>query len=119
VDTRRLAAFEDALAIAARLAGLVLQGKDRGRPDDVFGLAGVVNFITDEDAAYFNAGGMGIVVGDGTLPNSGPEMIIETYYAFPVARMTATLDYQFVNNPGYNEDRGPVSILGGRLHAEF
>lgn len=100
-------------------AGLVLQGKDWGRPDDVFGFAGVVNFITSEHAAYFNAGGMGIVVGDGQLPNPGPEMIIETYYAFPVARMTATLDYQFVNNPGYNEDRGPVSILGARLHSEF
>lgn len=99
--------------------GLALQGKSWGRPDDVWGLAGVVNFITDEHAAYFNAGGMGIVVGDGKLPNPGAETIIETYYAFPVARMTATLDYQFVNNPGYNEDRGPVSILGVRLHSEF
>lgn len=100
-------------------AGLVLQGKSWGRPDDVFGLGGVVNFITGEHAEYFNAGGLGIVVGDGKLPNPGAEMIVETYYAFPVARMTATLDYQFVNNPGYNEDRGPVSILGARLHSEF
>jgi len=100
-------------------AGLVLQGEDWGRPDDVFGFAGVVNFITSEHAAYFNAGGMGIVVGDGILPNAGPEMIIETYYAFPIARVTATLDYQFVVNPGYNEDRGPASIFAARLHTEF
>ncbi len=46
-------------------------------------------------------------------------MILETYYAFPTARMTATLDYQFVTNPGYNRDRGPVPIRGGRLHTEF
>ncbi|MDH4981072.1 carbohydrate porin [Hyphomicrobium sp. D-2] len=100
-------------------AGLVLQGKHWGRPDDVFGFAGVMNFITSEHKAYFNAGGMGIVVGDGILPNAGPEFIMETYYAFPIAGMTATVDYQFVNNPGYNEDRGPASIFAGRLHAEF
>jgi high affinity Mn2+ porin len=99
--------------------GMVLKGKDWGRPNDVFGIGGVVNFITDIHAQYFNAGGLGIVVGDGKLPNPGAEMIVETYYAFPIARMTATLDYQFVNNPGYNEDRGPVSILGARLHSEF
>jgi high affinity Mn2+ porin len=100
-------------------AGLALKGTHWGRPNDEFGLAGVINNITSEHAAFFNAGGLGILVGDGKLPNPGPEEIIETYYQFPVARMTATLDYQFVNNPGYNEDRGPVSILGGRLHAQF
>ena len=100
-------------------AGLVLKGKDWGRPDDVVGLAGVINGISSEHAAYFNAGGLGILVGDGTLPNPGPEEILEAYYGFPIAKMTATLDYQFVNNPGYNEDRGPVSILGARLHTQF
>jgi high affinity Mn2+ porin len=30
-----------------------------------------------------------------------------------------TADYQFVVNPAYNRDRGPVSIFGLRLHAEF
>jgi high affinity Mn2+ porin len=28
-------------------------------------------------------------------------------------------DYQFVNHPAYNRDRGPVSILGARLHMQF
>ena len=28
-------------------------------------------------------------------------------------------EYQFVVNPAYNRDRGPVSIFGIRLHAEF
>jgi len=31
----------------------------------------------------------------------------------------ATLDYQLVVNPGYNADRGPVSIVGVRVHAAF
>jgi len=100
-------------------AGLVLKGKHWGRPDDVVGLAGVINGISSERAAFFNAGGLGILVGDGILPNPGPEEILEAYYGFPIAKMTATLDYQFVNNPGYNEDRGPVSILGARLHTQF
>jgi high affinity Mn2+ porin len=30
-----------------------------------------------------------------------------------------TFDYQFDVNPGYNADRGPVSIYAARLHAEF
>jgi high affinity Mn2+ porin len=33
--------------------------------------------------------------------------------------VTASLDYQFITNPAYNADRGPVSIFAGRLHAEF
>jgi high affinity Mn2+ porin len=51
---------------------------------------------------------------------AGPEQIIETYYsfaAFSFAKVTG--DYQFVNNPGYNRQRGPVSAFALRLHAEF
>jgi high affinity Mn2+ porin len=45
---------------------------------------------------------------------------VEAYYslaAFKYAHITA--DYQFINNPAYNRDRGPVSVLGLRLHAQF
>jgi high affinity Mn2+ porin len=62
---------------------------------------------------------LGILVGDGQLPHPGPEQIIEAYYAFPVSYFKLTLDYQFIVNPGYNEDRGPVSVIGARLHAQF
>ena len=31
----------------------------------------------------------------------------------------ATADYQFIANPGYNRDRGPVSVLSGRLRRQF
>jgi high affinity Mn2+ porin len=54
------------------------------------------------------------------LLHSGPEKIIETYYslaALSFARLS--LDYQFIVNPAYNRDRGPVSVFGARLHAEF
>jgi high affinity Mn2+ porin len=30
-----------------------------------------------------------------------------------------TFDYQFMVNPAYNADRGPVSFFSGRVHAEF
>ena len=30
-----------------------------------------------------------------------------------------TFDYQFVTNPAYNRDSGPVSIIGTRLHAQI
>ena len=29
-----------------------------------------------------------------------------------------TLDYQWVQNPAYNRDRGPVSIVAIRVHVE-
>jgi high affinity Mn2+ porin len=33
--------------------------------------------------------------------------------------LTLTADYQLITNPGYNADRGPVSVFSGRLHGEF
>jgi high affinity Mn2+ porin len=67
-----------------------------------------------------NAGGLGILIGDGRLPHPGAEQILETYYsfaAFPHAHLS--LDYQYVKNPAYNLDRGPVSIFAVRVHAQF
>jgi high affinity Mn2+ porin len=100
-------------------AGLSLKGKQWGRPDDTFGLAGIVNGISAVHQQFFNDGGLGLLIGDGMLPHPGPEQIIETYYAFPVLASTVTLDYQFIVNPAYNRDRGPVSVIGARMHAEF
>jgi high affinity Mn2+ porin len=75
--------------------------------------------ISAPHIAYLNAGGLGILVGDGQLPHPGAEQILETYYSFPLGPLRATVDYQFVVNPAYNRDRGPVSVLGTRLHAQF
>jgi high affinity Mn2+ porin len=100
-------------------AGLSISGKRWNRPDDTFGVAGVVNGIAAVHQAYFNAGGLGILVGDGQLPHPGHEQIIETYYALPLGSWNATADYQFIANPGYNRDRGPVSVFSGRLRRQF
>lgn len=68
---------------------------------------------------FFNAGGLGIV-GDDILPHPSLEQVLETYYKYAVSSLLwVTLDYQFVVNPGYNRDRGPVSIGAIRLHTEF
>jgi high affinity Mn2+ porin len=100
-------------------AGLSISGKQWGRSDDTFGIAGVVNGITGVHQAFLNAGGLGILVGDGMLPNPGTERILETYYSFPVLAARVTLDYQLIVNPAYNRDRGPVSVLGARVHLQY
>lgn len=99
--------------------GLSITGKQWGRSNDTFGLAGVINGITSTHQAFLNAGGLGILVGDGRLPNPGSERIIEAFYSLPVSTWRLTLDYQFITNPAYNRDRGPVSVLGARLRSQF
>ena len=100
--------------------GLSLKGTRWGRKDDVIGLAGLVDQASRQAEAYFNAGGLGILAGDGRLPHPGDEHIVETYYSLPLAAFThLTLDYQFVDDPAFNRDRGPVSVFGLRLHAQL
>jgi high affinity Mn2+ porin len=101
-------------------AGLSLKGSYWARADDTVGLAGIVNGISAARERFLDAGGLGIVVGDGQLPHAGPEQIIETYYNVAVLRQAhMSLDYQFVKNPAYNRARGPVSIIAVRFHAQF
>ena len=100
-------------------AGLSLAGTKWGRAGDRIGLAMVVNGLSPEHRQYLAAGGLGFIIGDGAL-NYAPEQIVETYYAFHVWRYwTLTTDVQGVKNPAYNADRGPVLILGERVHLEF
>jgi high affinity Mn2+ porin len=100
-------------------AGLSVQGNRWGRPDDTWGIGGVVNGISKQHQAFLNAGGLGILVGDGQLPRPGAEQILETYYSFPVSFWRVAFDYQLIVNPAYNRDRGPVSVFATRLHAQF
>jgi high affinity Mn2+ porin len=100
-------------------AGLSISGKQWGRDDDTFGIAGVVNGISNVHQAFLNAGGLGILVGDGMLPHPGNEEIFETYYSFSVFSTKVTLDYQLIANPAYNRDRGPVSVIGFRVHSQY
>lgn len=47
--------------------GAVLNGTAWGHPDDKGGLGGVVESLSPEARAYFAAGGLGILIGDGRL----------------------------------------------------
>ena len=101
-------------------AGLSLSGDRWGREDDTIGLGAALDFASADFTAYLADGGLGLTVGDGKLPHPGPEGIVETYYQLAITqKLAATFDYEFVNNPGYNRDRGPASIFALRLHAAF
>jgi len=100
--------------------GLSVKGTDWGRPNDTWAIAGVVNELSNPAKAYFAAGGMGILIGDGQLRRYGTENILETYYDARIVKgLNVALDYQLIANPAYSTDRGPVSVLGLRLHGEF
>ena len=100
-------------------AGASLSGRLWARPGDTVGIAGAVNSISGVHQAFLNAGGLGILVGDGMLPHPGLEQIVEAYYQLPVSVLKLTLDYQFILNPAYNTDRGPASVFTVRLHTQF
>jgi hypothetical protein len=101
-------------------AGLSFKGAPWKRPDDVVGVAAVVNGISAGHRAFLKAGGYGFIIGDGNL-NYGHESIVETYYnARLYNHCYLTFDYQYVTNPGYNKDRhGPVHVFAFRGHIEF
>jgi len=100
--------------------GTSIKGMPWHRPEDTVGLAAIDNGISAEREAYLNLGGLGILIGDGTLPHPGAEQILETYYSFAALPWAhVSLDYQWIKNPGYNTDRGPVSIFAVRVHAQF
>jgi high affinity Mn2+ porin len=100
--------------------GVSVSGGPWHRPGDTVGLAGVANAISRDRRQYLEAGGLGVLIGDGRLPHAGHEDILETYYELAVvSAVHLTLDYQWVGNPAYNRDRGPVSIFAVRVHAEL
>jgi high affinity Mn2+ porin len=100
--------------------GASIKGLRWHRPEDTIGVAAIDNGISAARERYLNAGGLGILIGDGRLPHPGPEEIVETYYDVALrAWAHLSLDYQWVRNPAYNTDRGPVSIVAVRLHAQF
>lgn len=99
--------------------GVSIRGLRWGRPDDVIGIAGATNGLSRDHRDFLAAGGLGPLIGDGAL-NYRRENLLETYYAYAINRAwTATADYQFIVNPAYNADRGPVSVFSARLHGEF
>jgi high affinity Mn2+ porin len=99
--------------------GLSIDGHLYHRQDDSFGIAGAFNNLSAPARQYFADGGIGILVGDGSLSYGG-ERILETYYSLGITKdFGLTLDYQYVKNPAYNVVRGPVSVYTLRYHAQI
>jgi hypothetical protein len=100
-------------------AGFDYRGDGWGRPDDKVGCALVSNGLSADHRTYLALGGSGFILGDGAL-NYGREWIVESYYTAKAARgIFPALDLQFIENPGYNRDRGPVFVASLRLHVDI
>ena len=99
--------------------GGLLTGTSWGRPNDVLGAAFSLNMLGPDHRAYLAAGGSGAFLGDGAL-RYGHERILEVFYSFQLVKgITLSPDFQLIQNPGYNRDRGPAKFFGVRAHAEF
>lgn len=99
--------------------GLSVKGSRWSRADDVLGAAILANGLSSNHRHYLEQGGTGLILGDGRL-SYAPEEAVEFYYAFrPQKNLQITPDFQLVRNPGYNTDRGPVSIFSVRAHFQF
>jgi high affinity Mn2+ porin len=89
------------------------------RHNDRAGVAFVANGIVAAHQQYLALGGLGFLLGDGALAYR-PEKIFEGFYTAHLWRgFFASFDLQHVNNPGYNQARGPVVVPGVRFHADF
>jgi high affinity Mn2+ porin len=99
--------------------GSVAKGTLWNRPFDVTGIGFGMSWISNVHAQYLAMGGVDGFVGDGHLRQAG-EGVTDVFYSYNLLKAVwLTADYQFLWHPGYNADRGPVNILGGRVHAEF
>ncbi len=102
-----------------RALGADYAGTSWHRKQDKAGVAFVTNGISKDHQNYLKVGGSGFLLGDGTL-NYSRETILETYYNAHLWRgLFGAAGVQHVWNPGYNRDRGPVTVPTLRLHVEF
>jgi high affinity Mn2+ porin len=99
--------------------GAFAMGNSWHRRSDRAGAAFVANGIVASHQQYLALGGLGFVLGDGAL-TYGHEKIFETFYTAHLWRgFSASYDFQHINNPGYNQARGPVAVSSLRFHTEF
>ena len=96
-----------------------VSGRRWGRKSDKIGVAFVTNGISRDHQRYLALGGLGFLLGDGSL-TYGRENVFESYYTMRLSRgVFASFDLQYISNPGYNRDRGPVWVPALRLHVDL
>jgi high affinity Mn2+ porin len=95
--------------------GLQVCGCHWGRDADRMGIGFAAAGLSDLHKHYLEAGGIGFIVGDGAL-QYGVEQVSEIYYRAQLGpNVQIGPDYQYLVNPGYNQDRGPAQVMGLRL----
>ena len=99
--------------------GISVNGERWKRKNDNIGLAYVVSGLSAPHRNYLKDGGLGFELGDGNL-NYALENLLEFYYSMELIKnINLSGAYQFIGNPGYNKDRGPVNIFSIRVHIEI
>jgi len=99
--------------------GVSVKGNGWARERDSLGIGAAQNWLSAGHIEYLNLGGIDGFLGDGRLSYK-PEQAFEVYYNADLFKsLWLTLDYQHIDNPGYNSVRGPANIFGVRLHGEF
>ena len=100
-------------------SGFLIKGGSWGRSEDTIGLSLMRNTLSDERRRFLEAGGISFFIGDGKL-NYRPENIFEGFYSFSLGKdYWLTADYQRIQNPAYNADRGPIDVYAVRFHVEL
>lgn len=99
--------------------GAQVAGNHWRRNNDQLGIGFVVNGLSGDHRNYLAAGGSGFVLGDGAL-NYGYEKIVEAYYCIQLVKYAQlSPDFQYIENPGYNRDRGPAKVISLRLRLNY
>ena len=99
--------------------GVDVGGDGWRRGADKFGIAVVSNGLSEAHREYLRLGGLGFLLGDGTL-TYGRETIVEMYYTAHLWRgLSVSGGLQYLVHPGYNRDRGPVTVVAARLHIDL
>ena len=100
--------------------GASIKGTKWGRPDDVIGIGGAINALSQRPSRLHRRRRARRPDRRRRSSTTASERILETYYAYALTKqLTLTADYQFITNPAYNADRGPVHVFSGRFHGEF
>jgi len=118
-DNGRTESFAYTEIDSTLVEGIGANGAKWHRKQDRAGIAFLTNGIKKDHQNYLAAGGLGFLLGDGHL-TYGRENILETYYTLHVWRgLYVAPGTQYIVDPGYNRDRGPVFVGSFRAHLEF
>lgn len=99
--------------------GAIYTGSQWRRPFDKVGVAVSSNAIKRDHQLYLANGGLGFLLGDGAL-RYGRETSVEAFYNVHAYRgLYFAPGVTLTNNPGYNQDRGPVWVPSFRAHVDF